>query len=224
MEIDLAGRVISLSPSPSPPSLSRIASALWTVARHREGRKHTHGIFETGVYATMISHLQCFLPLTARVSYHIQWCAVLTKEIFWTIPLRLCLTRIPFACYDSSLMMFDGVVLAVLTGEAKVLIDDEFAEARVAGGENGESNDNTEGDQFGGNLSELSQTLGNSVRTLFFFRKTHHALRRHHPESSSGVHLKRFETRFSVKDVLVCDVWAKASILNCSKAITVSCI
>lgn len=39
--------------------------------------------------------------------------------------------------------MFDRVILAVLTSETKVLIDDKFAEAGVAGGENGESDDNT---------------------------------------------------------------------------------
>lgn len=72
------------------------------------------------------------------------------------------------------------IVLAVLAGETEVLINEEFAEARVASSEDGETDDDTEGNQFSRNLSELSQTLGNGMRALILLGKTHHALRRHH--------------------------------------------
>ncbi len=41
------------------------------------------------------------------------------------------------------LTMLGRLVLAVLTGQAEVLIDKELAGARVAGGEDGENNDDT---------------------------------------------------------------------------------
>lgn len=79
--------------------------------------------------------------------------------------------------------------LAVLAAKTEVLVDPELAEAGVAGSENGETNDDTEREQFCRNLSQLSQALRHGVRALVLLgNREHHAPCGHHSQSSSSIH------------------------------------
>lgn len=83
-----------------------------------------------------------------------------------------------------------SISCAVLSLQTQVLVDPELAGARVAGSEDGKSDDDSERPKFGRDLSELSQTLGDSVASLVFGRRsTHHASRGLHSHDLSGIHI-----------------------------------
>jgi len=96
--------------------------------------------------------------------------------------------------------------LSVLTGEAEVLVDEELAGYRVAGAEYGNNNDDTERPKLRGNVFELSQTLGDSVRALLLLGDSHHAPRGHHTESPGSIHLAGYEGK------LFCAGWTDSRV------------
>lgn len=88
-----------------------------------------------------------------------------------------------------------GASTGALSGETKVLVDHEFANARVAGSEHGESNDDSEGVELERDGLELPETLRDGVTGLVLLRRrTHHARRgTEHPESGGRAHIEGVE-------------------------------
>lgn len=78
-----------------------------------------------------------------------------------------------------------------LSAQTEVLVNPEFAGARVAGGGNGKSNDGSKGKQLGRDLLELAEALGDGVASLIFFGNRSHQARglAEHSHGSGGAHI-----------------------------------
>lgn len=74
-------------------------------------------------------------------------------------------------------MLLGSVVRSsVLALETDGLVDEQVTCDRVAGSEDSEANDNTEGNQLSGDLAESSKALRDSVGSLFLVgHRAHHA-------------------------------------------------
>lgn len=82
-------------------------------------------------------------------------------------------------------------VLGALALKADGAINHEVADAGVAGSENGEADDDTEGDQLGRDPPELAEPLRDGVAGLVLARdgRPHAEGRAESPESESRTHL-----------------------------------
>lgn len=80
-----------------------------------------------------------------------------------------------------------------LSGKSEVLVNSEFSDARVPSGKDGKAHDDGKRNQFGRNLLELSQPLGDGVAGLVLLRdRSHHASgRAEHSESLGATHVEK---------------------------------
>lgn len=87
--------------------------------------------------------------------------------------------------------MVSGTASRSLSAQAEVLIDIKFADARVAGGSNGKSNDSSKGDQLSRDLLELAKALRDGVTSLILLGdRSHHARGlAEHSHGGGGAHI-----------------------------------
>lgn len=80
-------------------------------------------------------------------------------------------------------------VLGLIAGETQSLVGHELAGARVDSSADGNTKDNTEGNQFRGNSLQGPQTLRDGVSALVLLRKRESKRPRGlHPQRTSRVH------------------------------------
>jgi len=150
------------------------------------GTDATQFHFLSGGYASLYS-------ISCICATHIQWFSTMTKGL-------------PGRCLVVSTPLVVRSCGRTLSGEPKVLVHEELPDDRVARGEDGKANDDSERPQLRRDLLELSQSLGDGMASLVFGgdrshqasagAESHagvgperHARRRlEHPESGGGMH------------------------------------